>query len=151
MLRPSECLLSSKFLLCNVVHRAEIVKWVCESLRPFVIVKDRGFQCLMKTGRPEYYIPSNLTVSRDVRLVFARTRVRVAKMLKVLFSPLISGRAAQGTHQEYDGKLSFTTDTWTTPNHRALVAFSVHLQHKGMPLSFPLDVVEVVKVMYLRA
>jgi hypothetical protein len=29
--------------------RAEIVKWVAESLRPFEIVKDQGFQCLMKT------------------------------------------------------------------------------------------------------
>ncbi|KAG1724562.1 uncharacterized protein EDB91DRAFT_1239965 [Suillus paluster] len=38
--------------------QAELVHWVAESLRPFNIVKDRGFQCLMKTGRPEYYIPS---------------------------------------------------------------------------------------------
>ncbi|KAF8121439.1 hypothetical protein EV363DRAFT_1185876 [Boletus edulis] len=112
--------------------KAEIVRWVCESLRPFAIVKDRGFQSLMKTGRPEYYIPSESTVSRDVRLVFARTRVRVAKMLK-----------------EYDGKLNFTTDAWTAPNHRALVAFSVHLEHKGTPLHFPLDVIEVAKVTYL--
>ena len=105
----------------------------------------------MKTGHPEYYIPSDSTVSHNVRLVFARTQVRVAKMLKVLFSPLILGRAAQGTHQEYDGKLSFTTDAWTAPNHCVLIAFLVHLQHKGMPLSFPLDVVEVAKVTYLRA
>jgi hypothetical protein len=63
--------------------RAEIVRWVSESLRSFETVKDRGFQSLMKTGRPEYYIPSPSTVSRDVRLVFARTRQRVAKMLQV--------------------------------------------------------------------
>ncbi|KAG2751361.1 hypothetical protein P692DRAFT_20727481, partial [Suillus brevipes Sb2] len=54
--------------------KAEIVRWVAESLRPFTIVKDRGFQSLMKTGRPEYYIPSPLTVLCDVKLVFARTR-----------------------------------------------------------------------------
>jgi hypothetical protein len=47
------------------------VRWVSESLRPFSIVKDRGFLCLMKTGRPEYYLPLPSTVSRDVRLVFA--------------------------------------------------------------------------------
>ncbi|KAG2741722.1 hypothetical protein P692DRAFT_20684535, partial [Suillus brevipes Sb2] len=29
--------------------RAQIVKWVTESLCPFEIVKDQGFQCLMKT------------------------------------------------------------------------------------------------------
>ncbi|KIK34542.1 hypothetical protein CY34DRAFT_26828 [Suillus luteus UH-Slu-Lm8-n1] len=52
--------------------KAELVCWVAESLRPFDIVKDRGFQCLMKTGRPEYYIPSPQTISRDVKLVFKR-------------------------------------------------------------------------------
>jgi hypothetical protein len=63
--------------------RAEIVRWVSESLRPFNIVKDRGFTTLMKTGRPEYYLPSPSTVSRDVRLVFANVRKRMAKMMQV--------------------------------------------------------------------
>lgn len=67
----------------DVNDRAEIVKWVAESLRPFEVVQDKGFQSLMKTGRPEYYIPSPSTVSRDVRQVFVRTRKRIAKMTKV--------------------------------------------------------------------
>lgn len=37
----------------------------------------------MKTGRPEYALPSPSTVSRDVKRVFARVRRRIAKMLKV--------------------------------------------------------------------
>jgi hypothetical protein len=52
-------------------------------MRPFKIVKDRGFQSLMKTGRPDYYIPSPQTVSRDVKQVFVRCRQRIAKMLQV--------------------------------------------------------------------
>ena len=64
--------------------KAEIVRWVCESIRPFDIVYDVRFLVLMKkTGRPEYYIPSPIMVSRDVRLVFTRTRERIAKMLVV--------------------------------------------------------------------
>jgi hypothetical protein len=63
--------------------RAEIVRWVAESLRPFAIVKDRGFRSLMKTGRPDYYIPSPSTVARDVKAVFARARNRISKILKV--------------------------------------------------------------------
>lgn len=63
--------------------KAEIVRWVCESARPFNIVKDRAFLSLMKTGQPEYYIPSPSTISRDVKLVFARTRQCIAKMLQV--------------------------------------------------------------------
>jgi hypothetical protein len=39
----------------------------------------------MKTGRPECYIPSAETVSRDVKDVFVRVRERVAKMLQVGF------------------------------------------------------------------
>jgi len=63
--------------------RAEIVRWVSESARPFKIVEDYRFQSLMKTGRPGYYIPSASTVSHDVQMVFARTRQRIANMLRV--------------------------------------------------------------------
>ncbi|KAG2041220.1 hypothetical protein BDR03DRAFT_809438, partial [Suillus americanus] len=79
--------------------RAEIVRWVVECLRPFEIVRDRGFQSLMKTGRPEYHLPSPSTISRDVQLVFAQTRQRIAKMTK-----------------EYEGKINFTTDGWRAPS-----------------------------------
>lgn len=61
----------------------EIVRWVSEALRPFSVVSDDPFISLMKTGRPNYYIPSQFTVSRDVRHVFVRTRERIAKMLNV--------------------------------------------------------------------
>lgn len=59
------------------------MRWVAESKRPFKVVEDRGFQRLMKTGRPEYYIPSARTVSRDVKKVFVNVRKRMAKMLQV--------------------------------------------------------------------
>ena len=62
--------------------------WVAESVQPFSIVEDRGFKLLMKTGHPEYYLPSHSTVLRDVRLVFARTCNHIAKMLKVSASSM---------------------------------------------------------------
>ncbi|KAG0708068.1 hypothetical protein DFH29DRAFT_979429 [Suillus ampliporus] len=102
--------------------KAELVHWVAESLQPFDIVKDRGFQSLMKTGRPKYYIPSPRTISCDVRL-------RIAKMLG-----------------EYKGKMNFTTDAWTLENHHAFVTFTVHLKHEGVPLSFLLDIIKVATV-----
>lgn len=52
-------------------------------MRPLSIVEDNGFKVLMKTGRPDHYIPSRQTVARDVRFVFKRTRERIAKMLQV--------------------------------------------------------------------
>ena len=63
--------------------RVELVRWVAQSLRPFNIVKDLGFQALMKTGRPGYYLPSPKTVARDVKMVFAKTRICIAKLLNV--------------------------------------------------------------------
>lgn len=53
---------------------------------------------------------------------------------------------SHGVDQEYNGKLNFTTDAWSSPNHRAFVAFCVHLEHKGKLLSMPLDIVEVATV-----
>ncbi|KAF5356700.1 hypothetical protein D9758_013728 [Tetrapyrgos nigripes] len=114
--------------------RAELVRWVAESSRPFAIVKDRGFQCLMKTGRPGYYLPHPTTIARDVKTVFAKTCLRIALMLKLM-----------KTIKEYDGDLNFATDAWTSPNHRAYVAVSVHLEKEGVPISFLLDFVEVAK------
>ncbi|KAL1684626.1 hypothetical protein GGG16DRAFT_67949 [Schizophyllum commune] len=88
---------------------------------------------LMKTGRPEQYIPSRSTVSRDLKSVFVRTRKRIAKML-----------------QDHDGDLSFQTDCWTSPNHKAYMGTTVTLEHNGSMMTFVLDIVEVPKVLYQR-
>ncbi|KIL55792.1 hypothetical protein M378DRAFT_53553, partial [Amanita muscaria Koide BX008] len=91
-----------------------IVRWVSESMRPFQIVNDRGFQSLMKTGRPDYHIPSPETISRDVKQVF-----------------------------EHDGALNFATDAWTSPNHRAYIAITIHFEKDGVPVAMLLDILEV--------
>ena len=39
--------------------------------------------------------------------------------------------------------MSFTTDAWTSPNQCAYVAITVHLEHKGEPVTMLLDIVEV--------
>ncbi len=97
----------------------------------------------MKTGRPEYKIPSPSTVSRDVRRVFAKCRARIAKMLRVRSCPCDKVARWLTSVQDFDGELNFTFDAWTSPNHKALLAFAVHLHHEGEPLTFILDVVEV--------
>ena len=101
-------------VLSDTRLRAEIVRWVAESLRPFSIVEDRGFKSLMKTGRPEYYLPSPDTVSWDVKLVFTQTRKRIAKMLQVSYDRVVF----------YKCKLKCTRNTperstsQQTPGHR---------------------------------
>ena len=45
--------------------------------------------------------------------------------------------------QEHDGALNFATDAWTSPNHKAYVAVTVHFENAGVPVSMLLDIVEV--------
>lgn len=67
----------------RVEARTEFVRWVAESLRPFKIVKDCALLSLLKTGRPGYFVPSPSTVSHNLKVVFAQTRNRIAKVLQV--------------------------------------------------------------------
>lgn len=111
-------------------------------MRPFSIVEDCGFRSLMKTGRPEYYLPSRPTVSRDVKEVFLKVRKRIGTMLQV--RAVFSSRSSILTrYQAYDGSLSFGTDAWTSPNSKAYIAITVHLEQNGVPLCLLLDLVEV--------
>ena len=124
--------------------RAEIVHWVSESKQPFSIVKDRGFIKLMKTGRPQYHLPSLPTVSRDVKNVFVCVHKCIAKMLQVWCHWFwAETRALTRNTQEHEAALSFAMDAWTLPNHKAYIAIMVHFENKGAPVSMLLDVVEV--------
>lgn len=123
------------------------MRWVSENKRPFAIVKDRGFQNLMRTGRPEYHLPSPETVSRDVKVVFLRVRKRIADMLQVSYFRCrrpINLLTCNGP-QTHKGALNFATDAWTSPNHKAYVAVSVHFENDGVPIAMLLDIVEVAR------
>ena len=45
--------------------------------------------------------------------------------------------------KEHLGALSFATDAWSSPNHKAYVAVTVHFEQDGVPVSMLLDIVEV--------
>ena len=133
---PKKCDISNDLRAANVC-------WVCKNLCPFSIVHDQGFKILIKTGRPEYYLPSSSTVSHNVRVVFANVQKQMAKMMKVSFK---IQKKFITNFQEYKGYLNFATNTWTSPNHKAFIVVSVHFEQKGKPLCLVLDVIEVAKV-----
>ncbi|KAK0438184.1 uncharacterized protein EV420DRAFT_1280157, partial [Desarmillaria tabescens] len=93
---------------------AESVRWCAESLRPFNLFADHGFKCLMKTGRPQHYIPHPTTVSRDTKTVFAKTCNHISKYLRKLTR-----------------MLSFATDAWTSPNHLGICSIDCSLRFRG--------------------
>jgi hypothetical protein len=41
--------------------------------------------------------------------------------------------------------LNFATNAWTSPNHKAYVAVTVHLEIDGVPISMLLDIVKVAR------
>ncbi|KAE9389052.1 hypothetical protein BT96DRAFT_769639, partial [Gymnopus androsaceus JB14] len=49
---------------------------------PFHIVKDCCYQWLQKEGRPEWYIPSQETVSHDVKKLYTSTKEKLAEELQ---------------------------------------------------------------------
>ncbi|KAJ3571478.1 hypothetical protein NP233_g3729 [Leucocoprinus birnbaumii] len=106
--------------------RADIVRWVCESKRPFEVVNDKGFHRLMKRGRPHHYVPSATTVHRDLRVTFIRGRQIVSRLLR-----------------KNEGRLHFGTDAWTSPNHRAFVGVEFQREVEGTIESCSLDLLEV--------
>jgi hypothetical protein len=70
----------------NVQHiamktRVEVIYWVCKNFCPFNIIKDQGFNHLIKTGQPNYYISLLSTVGHDVKKIFARVQKGITKML----------------------------------------------------------------------
>jgi hypothetical protein len=100
-----------------------------ESNQPTLIIKDREFVELLTAGQPNIELPSPDTVSCDIKASFEKCRERITKLL-----------------QEHPGRLHFATDAWTLPNHRAFVAWTIHLEYEGHMLAFLLDIIEVPKV-----
>lgn len=41
--------------------------------------------------------------------------------------------------------MSFATDAWTSPNHKAYVAVTIHFENQGVPVSMLLDIVELAR------
>jgi hypothetical protein len=39
--------------------------------------------------------------------------------------------------------MSFATDPWTSPNHKAYIAVTIHFETNGVAVSMLLDIVEV--------
>ena len=48
--------------------------------------------------------------------------------------------------QEHEGDLNYTTNVWTSPNHKAYMAVSVHFKDKSVPVTMLLDTVEVAQL-----
>jgi hypothetical protein len=108
---------------------AHLVKWITKNNRPVNIINDHKLRNLFTAGWPSIELPSNRTISQDIHASFKKCWERIAKLL-----------------QEHPGRLHFATDAWTSPNHHAFVAWTVHLEYEGEMLCFLLDIFELPEV-----
>ncbi|KAF7336216.1 Dimer-Tnp-hAT domain-containing protein [Mycena venus] len=121
----------SDHTLTEAELKSHIIRWVAENNQPLSIVEDHEFKYILRAGQPEFCLLGCCTVACDLNGAYKHSHTYVQKLL-----------------EEYPGQLSFGTDMWTSPNHWAFVAWTVHLQHEGELLSFLLlkDMLHVLKV-----
>ena len=97
-----------------------------ESNLPASIITDPELIDLLTTGHNHLKVPSPNTVRRDVKVAYVKCHERISKLL-----------------QEHPRLVHFTTDAWTSTNHHACVAWTVHFEHNGAMLAFLLDIVKL--------
>jgi len=115
------------------------------------ILNDRALRDLLLSGCPNIELPSRFTISRDIRASFEKCQERIGKLLQVCDQISVNVTRVSSCIQEHAGCLHFATDAWTSLNHRAFIAWTVHLEHEGEMISFLLDIIEVAEVsIYFR-
>ena len=105
---------------------AHITKWVAESNCPASIVSDPELIDLLTTGHLHLTVPFLNTVQCDIKAAYKKCREHISKLL-----------------QDHLGHLYFATDAWTSMNHHAFIALTVHLEHEGTMLAFLLNIIKV--------
>ena len=83
---------------------------------------------LLTTGHNHLKVPSPNTVQCNVKADYVKCCERTSKLL-----------------QEHLGLVHFVTDAWTSTNHHACVAWTVHFEHNRAMLAFLLDIVELLE------
>lgn len=113
------------------VH-AHLIKWVTENNRPINVINNRELCNLLTAGQLNITLPSSNSISCDIQASFEKCQECIAKLL-----------------QEHPSHLHFATDAWTSLNHHAFVAWTVHLEYEGEMLSFLIDIIELLEVCYM--
>ncbi|KAJ3963909.1 hypothetical protein EV361DRAFT_774365, partial [Lentinula raphanica] len=98
----------------HLVHSVVTARWVAESARPFLIVRDQGYRWLQKEGRPQHFVPSNETVARDVKKLYVASKRQLAKEL-----------------QAYEFLVPIELDCWSSPNHHTFMSIMAKILRRG--------------------
>ena len=119
------------FILYIHGNSAHLVKWITKNNQLVNIINNCKLQVLLTAGWPNINLPSNKTISWDIKASFEKCQEHIVKLLR-----------------EHPGHLHFATDAVTSPNHHAFITWTVHLEYEGSMLSFLLDIIELLEVSF---
>ena len=95
----------------------KLTRWIIVSQQPFTVVEEPNFIEFVHSLRPTALIPSADTVKRDISKLY-ETNI---KKLRNFF-------------QQIPGRISFTTDIWTSQSAKSFLSLTAHFINKKWKL-----------------
>lgn len=107
----------------------ELVKWIVMNQHAFTTVEERGFHDFIHTLYPTAKIPSADTIKSYISNFYEADKEKIQNILL-----------------NVPGKISFTTDCWTSPSIKSFLSITAHFINKDWELQhILLDFIEVVE------
>ena len=89
--------------------RNKLIEWIITSQQPFTVVEEPSFLDFVHSLHPSALIPSADTIKRNIFNLYETKIVKVKDFF-----------------QKVPGKISFTTDIWTSPSNKAFLSLTAH-------------------------
>jgi hypothetical protein len=97
--------------------REKLVQWVITSQQPFTVVEEPSFIEFVHTLHPGVLLPSADTVKRNIYDLYEENVGKIKNILQMV-----------------PGKISFTTDIWTSPSTKSFLSLTAHFIDKDWKL-----------------
>jgi len=89
--------------------RNKLIEWIITSQQPFTVVEEPSFLDFVHSLHPSALIPSADTIKRNIFNLYETKIVKVKDFF-----------------QKVPGKISFTTNIWTSPSNKAFLSLTAH-------------------------
>ena len=104
-----------------------LIKWIIIHQHPFTIVEENNFINFIHTLHPTTQIPTADTIKSQILKFYEEDKEKIKTILK-----------------DFPGKISFTTDCWTSPSMKSFMSITAHFIDKEWALQhILLDFIEI--------
>ena len=87
----------------------KLIQWVIVSQQPFTVVEEPSFVEFAHSLHPDALIPSADTIKRNIFKLYEENIEKIKDILR-----------------KVSGKISFTTDIWTSPSTKSFLSLTAH-------------------------